>query len=465
MRWMRSLQAQLALGLAAVLLIAAVLGIIALFHESDQAADMLRREELLRRAGELAQLTAKDTDGTVKVRLSSGLDEIFHTPGGTDLFVIRSEEGTTLATSKPEFAASTAAWPLGGTEPRYVRVKHFGPGKQEYCALTVRTASPVGQVSITVARALEGDALAHTVLKDFARDIAWTIALFAAAILGIAVWSIRRGLSPVRAISARAATITPETTSVRLADDRLPSELVPLVTAFNQALDRLERGLVLQREFTANAAHQLRTPLAILTAQLDELPDGASIALLRGDAARMNRLIDQLLRIARLDSVSLPMDAKIDLNKIAASAVVSLAPWAIGQNRTIGFDSLSQPVWVRGNADAIDDALRNLIENAVGHTPPQTEVTVTVSSDGAVAVADRGPGVASEDRAHIFERFWRGREAGGTGAGLGLAIVAQIATAHGGTAEVENRSQGGAVFTLRFRTLDQEDAAQLSAVS
>src|SRR5262249_9012745 len=154
------------------------------------------------------------------------------------------------------------------------------------CALTVRAASQAGPASITVARALDRDALAHTVLKEFAYDIAWAIPLFAVAMLAVGVWSIRRGLRPVRAVSARAASIAPETTGVRLAADGLPSELVPLVTAVNHALDRLERDLILQREFTANAAHQLRTPLTILTAQLGELSGGAQIEGLRGDVAR-----------------------------------------------------------------------------------------------------------------------------------------------------------------------------------
>src|SRR5262249_49082715 len=155
-----------------------------------------------------------------------------------------------------------------------------------------------------------------------------------------------------------------------------------------------------------------------LTAQLGELSGGAQIEGLRGDVARMNRLIDQLLRVARLDSVPLAVDATVDLRAIAVDAVRSLVPWAIGQNRAIGFDAPDHPVWGHGNADAIGDALRNLVENAVSHTPPQTEVIVSVSPDGAVTVTDRGPGVASEDRPLIFERFWRGRAAKGAGAGL-----------------------------------------------
>ncbi len=106
---------------------------------------------------------------------------------------------------------------------------------------------------------------------------------------------------------------------------------------------------------------------------------------------------------------------------------------------------------VHGDAGAVTDALRNLIENAVTYAPVGTEVTITVDPMGHVSVSDRGPGVASDDRAHIFERFWRGRGARHTGAGLGLAIVAEIARAHGGTVEVDQAIGGGALFTLKLR--------------
>ena len=458
MFWPRSLQAQLALRLAAVLLIAAAVGVVALFHESDQTADALRREELLRRAEELAPLIGHGADGTAQVRLSPGLERVFNHPGATDLFVIRSAAGDILATSRSDLAPATSVLPGGTAEPRYTRIKRFGTTSQEYCALSLRADSPVGPVSIVVARALDGDTLAHTVLQDFARDITWAILLFALAILAVAIWSIRHGLGPLRAISARAGTIGPGTTGVRLSTEGLPSELLPLVAGFNQVLDRLERGLLLQREFTANAAHQLRTPLAILTAQLDQLADSPSVQLLRGDAARMNRMVEQLLRVARLDAVP-PSQDVVELNTLAASAVRSLAPWAIGQKRMIGLDGPDQPVWVSGKVDAFEDALRNLIENAVIYSPPQSEVTVIVSPAGAVSIVDHGPGIPDQDKARIFERFWRGRAAQGPGAGLGLAIVAQVAAAHGGSVELAETPGGGATFTLRFRPVDNDATA------
>lgn len=103
------------------------------------------------------------------------------------------------------------------------------------------------------------------------------------------------------------------------------------------------------------------------------------------------------------------------------------------------------------DADAVADALRNLVENAVAHSPSGTEVTVAVHPDGSVSVSDRGPGVAPEDRARVFDRFWRGQGERQAGAGLGLAIVAEVARTHNGTVEVGDAPGGGAVFILKLR--------------
>ena len=109
-----------------------------------------------------------------------------------------------------------------------------------------------------------------------------------------------------------------------------------------------------------------------------------------------------------------------------------------------------RPVVVSGNAYAIDDAIRNLVENAVVHAPPRTEVTVSTRADGSIDISDSGPGVPKEDRERVFERFWRGNAAPSHGAGLGLAIVAEIMKAHGGDVRVDTGPDGGAVFTLVF---------------
>ena len=447
--WRRSLQLRLALRVAALYIAATVVVIAILMSRAYDTARTLSDRELIARATELAKYVTVDTNGRGRVDLPPKLSGIYDNPSSADIFVIRNAEGRIIGASQSRFGELVAEWPPATDNPAYFRIP-LGAGPDHYEGLSIRMSSSAGPLSMSVGRA-EGDAAAvYSLLRKFIHDIIWAVSFLVLASLVIGVFAVRGGLKPIRDVSDMAAAIGPHATSVRLPDKNLPSEITPLVAAMNRALDRLEDGFAVQRQFTANAAHQLRTPLAIITAALDGMEGNGDLNKLKADVARMNRLVEQLLRVARLDGIALDVDGTIDLNEVAGRVVEAMAPWALARERMIAFSGSETPVIINGNGHAVEDAIRNLVENAVVHSPARTEVVVIADPDGSVRVVDEGPGIPGPDRKRIFERFWRGKGQGSNGAGLGLAIVAEIMKLHGGTVEVDDRPKGGAILTLRF---------------
>ena len=446
----RSLQARLALRLALVYVAAVVVAVGLLVYQAYETADSLNDREMSLRAQDLARSVVVDGSGEFRLDMPAKLAAQYAAGLDRDVFAVRAPNGHVIAASPPSFGERVAGWPAAGDDPTYFRLTDMGSSVGTYYGLSVAVDSAAGPLSVSVAHATEADALVHSLLREFVLDVSWVIPILVAMTLGIGVLAIRSGLRPLTEASRIAASIDPNAIAVRLPEEGLPSEVTPLVRAMNSALDRLEHGFAVQRMFTANAAHELRTPLAIVAGALDAMESDGELAKLKGDVARMNRLVEQLLRVARLDTVALDVSALVDLNTVARGSVAAMAPWAVGQGRSVAFVGTGELVNIRGNAAAIEDAIRNLVENAVAYSPEGQEVTVTVDADARVRVADHGPGVSPEDQAHIFERFWRGRGTRAQGAGLGLAIVKEIVRAHHGNISVSNSEGGGAVFTMSF---------------
>jgi signal transduction histidine kinase len=269
------------------------------------------------------------------------------------------------------------------------------------------------------------------------------------ALITALIFTLRGAMKPLERLMRYARAINPAQTGVRLPTDDLPKELLGAVEAINGALERLDRGFQAQRDFLADAAHELRTPLAILAAHLDSIKDPASTASLRADVERMTKLVGQLLVVAQLEALTIRPDEQADLSEIAAEVAILLAPLAVKAGRGVAVLNAEHPVPVRGNRDALYQALRNLVENALKYTPAGTEVEIELDPSGGVTVSDRGPGIPEEHRMLLFQRFWRADRRQSGGAGLGLAITHRIAAAHAGQLLVDDNPGGGARFTLR----------------
>ncbi|WP_082539798.1 MULTISPECIES: HAMP domain-containing sensor histidine kinase [unclassified Caulobacter] len=206
-------------------------------------------------------------------------------------------------------------------------------------------------------------------------------------------------------------------------------------------------------ERAAEAAHELRTPLAILAARIDSLPPGDQVAGMRRDIERMRAMVDQLLMVARLEASAARSEDLVDLVDLTRDVVADCSPLALAQDRQLALAPYCDTLLVRGDARLLHSALRNLVENAIRAEPPGGRINITVGPEPVVCVIDHGPGVPEEDRERIFEPFWRRRD-GHPGAGLGLAIVREVARAHDGQVAVADTPGGGATF--RFSWSRQE---------
>jgi two-component system OmpR family sensor kinase len=289
-----------------------------------------------------------------------------------------------------------------------------------------------------------------------------------AVITTATVLIVRRSLKPINAMTERARALSAGDRSVRLPVPTEDADLERLALTVNQALDVQQQSESQLRSFVADASHELRTPLTTATGWIELYLQGGLSDEVRRDQAmqramdqlgRMRVLIDELALLARLDQAR-PLDLKpVDLTALAAEVVADAQ--VINPDRQFSLHAAG-PATLLGDGPKLLQVLQNLLGNAVQHTPAGTSVELTVrpsrpeaTGDAAVhtvLVTDHGPGIPVADQEHVFTRFWRGdasRTRNTGGAGLGLAIVSSIVTAHGGTSDVI--SQVGQGTTIRVR--------------
>lgn len=281
------------------------------------------------------------------------------------------------------------------------------------------------------------------------RDAMPEIALLLVLMMGGVYATLHIGLRPLRRLSHLAGDIAPATIEARLPAETAPREIAPLVEAFNAALDRLEVGLRAQRDFSSNAAHELRTPLATLRAQVESLLEPNERRAASEEFERLGRLIAQLLALAEAEGGASGANTRLDLVALSRDVASDMASFILSSGRSISFDSAIETMMIDGQSGLVETALRNLIENAVRHTPPGAEILVAIDAAGVMRVSDDGPGVPAQIRDRVFERFSRG-DPRSAGAGLGLSIVRQIMERHGGVARLAS-AERGACFELDFQ--------------
>jgi signal transduction histidine kinase len=278
------------------------------------------------------------------------------------------------------------------------------------------------------------------------------IAVFSLVLLFVfgvcAYFTLRLTLRPLRELSESAAAISPRSLHARLPTQAVPTEIAPLVHSFNRVLERLEQGYRNQREFLATAAHELKTPLALIRAQVELGEPTPERSLLLQDVAHMSRQVQQLLHLAEASETQNYQLALVDVAQVAHEAADYLRRMADAAEVRLDLPARAVAVHWQADRGALFTLLKNLLENAIQHTPPGTLVRVEVQAH-SLSVRDWGPAVPQDELAQIFVRFWRGAHRRDEGAGLGLSICQEIALAHGWALQAARAQPGLRVVLSR----------------
>lgn len=399
----------------------------------------------------VARALGRDSGGGLVLRPTRQLDELRRR--SPDLwFVVRDAEGAILSEGRvPEEYARIGAFAMGigqarfgwnlGDPPRQIaRLKQMDTAAGRVQVLTgPGSYMPLRRVVWAVAISVAGIVLP-------------IVLVMALATLTATPLVVGRALSGLRTVADKARHIDAGRRGGRLPLDGVPAEVVPLVTAVNDALARLDDGYERRQRFLVDAAHELRTPIAILTTRLEALDESPQRQRLLADAARLSNLAGQLLDLQRIDAAPCAMTA-LDLVALAREVAADLAPLAIAAGFELSFEARVKTMMVRGDPLGLARALTNLVQNAIDHAGRPGLITITVAEGGIVEIADDGNGIPQAQREQIFEPFQR-LDTRSHGTGLGLHLVVEIVRLHGGTIAVVDAPGGGACFRI---TLPQQE--------
>lgn len=383
-----------------------------------------------------AEAVHRDSKGELYVERTPELAELLKIVPGA-WFIAEDEQGHHVTFGPVPAAYASLIGALDGIPYGDLR----GRGRSDGLAVVIRQHSgPAGKLTIMA----HGETDSLTWQMALAAHII-TLPIF--LLLGLATLIltpiiVRRALAGVERIAQEARNISASRRGIRLTETAVPVEIAPLVSAVNEALDRLDEGHERQRRFIAAAAHELRTPIAILRVKIDAAGDATSRSL-GVEIARLATLAEQLLDLHRMEAEG-PKDS-LNLARLAKRVVADLAPLLIQSDKTVAV-AVEPNFPVLGESGAIERVLSNLVLNAAEHGGRHIIVRVQGS---CLEVEDDGPGIPVDQRERVFEPFQRLRPRQ-TGAGLGLNLVRQVIDRHGGHVTILDAPGGGALIRVEF---------------
>jgi two-component system sensor histidine kinase TctE len=443
----KGLRKQIALVMAGGLSASIVVSLAFFYFESSQIAGQLEERSLFRQTRLLLKDFAIAEDGRVHIKIPAESEKAYEDRGGTFAYTIFDPEGRPVAIS-----------PNIDTPLPFFRE---APNSQTHLAHRfIAVTTPSGHLLVLSRRDSGASAFARSLIPSHLVHFffAWLMLILLAIpmIWYIIGWNLR----PLRRVSEQAAAIGPLSNNTRIITDDLPTEIMPLVEAFNGALDRLAVAYHSERRLTADAAHELRTPIAVLNLRLQrgQLSGQVDWAAITREMGHLRRLLDQMLDLARKDRIDFADREIVRLPRLIRETTAMLLPMAKENDREITVDAREE-LMVSGSSDNLRDMVRNLLENALFHGAGSIRVMLRTEagSDGGdnsvvLEVTDEGDGIPLAKSELVFERFSKAVQ-GSPGAGLGLAIVRQVVRMHGGTVSFVPVSSGCCVRVVLPRTV------------
>jgi signal transduction histidine kinase len=428
--WVRSLSARLWItSVAALAASLTVIAAIVLYGFNHLPPERLRSGESLRMAQRIAAGLNFDESGRpVSIKVNEQTTWLFDAAPTELLYRVLDESGQVVLASRG--ARNGDPWDVGDLASAVGTMRHttIAGRKFDVVTLEIRHGQAWFFVQSAASEAFNRAALGEKI-EPIPEIVGYTL-LIATIIFGLTLtFTVRRVLRPLREASSAAASITPQNLQTRLSVVGLPSEIKPLLTAFNEALARLENGFAVQQQFLASAAHELQTPLTLIRGQIELQPEIENKDLLFREIDLMARQVRQLLHLAEVSESQNFNFSDVDRVAVAQDVVGYLARKADRKQVKLHVDAPIVPETIRADRSALFILLKNIIENAINATPSFGSVMVLVD-DRTILIQDEGPGVNPEYLPFLFERFWRAPDARHDGAGLGLAICREIALAH-----------------------------------
>ncbi|MFD0666307.1 sensor histidine kinase [Ramlibacter sp. MAHUQ-53] len=451
-----SLRRQLLVGiLVPVVVLLAVSGAM-LYQRALAAANTAYDRTLLASAkviGEQLDVTGYDRDARLHARVPYSALEAFEADNQSQIFYRVSNLQGELVSGYGDLPFWRGELPV---RPPYAALVDFYDDRFRSDAVRVAVllqpvAGPQGRgmAVVQVAETLE---LRQALARQILVDTLWRQALVLAVIAAVVVVAVQRATRPVRLLSSQLQQ-RPEDDLTPLQVEGAPRELRPLLEATNAVMRRLAHLLEHQKRFVRDAAHQLRTPLAVLKVQAQSAlrgdePPLQALAAIHQTVDRATALANQMLSLAKVEQLRHQAPAApVDLGEAVRSVALELSP--LVAEKDLDFELSTRPAPVLAHEWMLRELARNLLHNAIRHSPPGGRLAVRVVADGrwcALAIADDGPGIAPELRERLFQPFSPGQA--GSGSGLGLAICQEIVRALGGSIALDNREAHGRVHGL-----------------